>query len=324
MTRHPSSADETAPAAATGGRVVAIKPYAIGTAARLANIPPETLRIWERRYELLAPGRTEGGHRLYSEDDVTLLKAVKRLVDSGMRIGTIVRLGRDIILDEADRLGPSAPTTTVSQQAGGLIDEIVEAARALDERRVGQLLDRPLLVTDSEEVVHSVYLPLMRHVGDLWHNGQLPVAVEHFVEKMVTGRVLSVLQATPQPAGGRLALCVCPPDERHEVGLFVAALALKRGGFVVTILGADLPASDLVMSIETTMPAIVVMAVTNPLSMSAAASLVPVLQDGPARRVPLLVGGASALSLTAQLRRDHVEVVTRLDDVVAVANRLVG
>jgi DNA-binding transcriptional MerR regulator len=324
MTRHPTSADDNVPAAATGGRVVAIKPYAIGTAARLANIPPETLRIWERRYELLAPGRTEGGHRLYSEDDVTLLKAVKRLVDDGMRIGTIVRLGRDGILEEAERLGPVGATSPVGQRAPSLIDEIVDAARSLDERRVGHLLDRPLLVTDGSEVVHAVYLPLMKHVGELWHAGQLPIAVEHFVEKMVTARVLSVLQATPQPAGGRLALCVCPPDERHEVGLFAAALALKTNGFVVTILGADLPAADLVMSIETTMPAIVVMAVTNPLSAQAAATLVPVLQDGPARRVPLLVGGVNAASLTSKLSREHVAVVERLEDVVDVARRLAG
>ena len=114
-----------APSARTAIKPSAIKPYAIGTAARLADIPPETLRIWERRYDLLAPERTEGGHRLYSEDDVALLRAVKRLVDAGLRIGTIARLGPEGIRDEAIRRGLSPPTTTptptFAQQASRLL-----------------------------------------------------------------------------------------------------------------------------------------------------------------------------------------------------------
>lgn len=315
------STDADTPAAPVVARVVALKPYAIGTAARLAGIPPETLRIWERRYELLAPGRTDGGHRLYSEDDVLLLRAIKRLVDAGMRIGTIARLGHDAIHEEALRHG-ALPTSTVAQHASPLIDDIVEAARGLDERRVAQLLDRPLLLANGEEVVSTVYLPLLQRVGELWHAGNLSIAVEHFVEKMVTARVHAVLQATPQPSGGRLALCVCPPDERHEVGLVAAALALKTGGFYVTILGADLPAADLEEAIEATMPALLVMAVTNQLSPQAVSTLVPALERGTTRRVPLLVGGASAASLVSRLQRGDVEVVDRLEDIVAVARRL--
>ena len=322
VSRRPD-ADAPSSAAPETACVVALKPYAIGTAARLAGIPPETLRIWERRYELLAPGRTDGGHRLYSENDVVLLRAVKRLVETGMRIGTIARLGAAAIFEEARRRDV-APTSTVGQQAANVIDDIIEAARGLDERRVAQLLDRPLLFSGGEEVVTSLYLPLLHRVGALWHAGALSIPVEHFVEKMVTARVHAVLQATPQPASGRLALCVCPPDERHEVGLLAAALALKTGGFLVTILGADLPAVDLEAAVATTMPALVVMAVTNQLSPQAVATLVPGLERGAAARVPLLIGGVNAMSLASRLTRTNVAVVDRLDEVVAVASRLVG
>ncbi|HEY1099066.1 MAG TPA: MerR family transcriptional regulator [Myxococcota bacterium] len=320
-----SPAESAADAPVPAGRLVALKPYAIGTAARLAGIPPETLRIWERRYELLAPARTDGGHRLYSEDDVALLRAVKRLVDAGMRIGTIARLGVDGIRDEVAKLGP--PTTaasTIGQGATPLIDEIVLAASSLDERRVAQLLDRPLLLAGGPEVVTTVYLPLLQRIGDLWHAGIVSVAVEHFVEKLVTTRVHAVLQSTPQPVGGRLALCVCPPDERHEVGLFAAALLLKSNGFMVTILGADLPAADLESAIDATMPSVLVMAVTNLLTPAAAASLIPVLEQGNARRLPLIVGGPAQHSLTSRLTRDDVHIVDRLGDVVAVADRVCG
>lgn len=309
----------TTGADAPRGRVVALKPYAIGTAARLAGIPPETLRIWERRYQLLEPGRTGGGHRLYSEDDVSLLRAVKRLVDAGMRIGAVAGLGHDQIRAEAARLGPAE--TPVQEQASPLIEEIIEAARALDERRVATLLDRPLLLASGEEVVQTLYLRLLSRVGDLWHRGQISVAVEHFVEKMVTARVLTVLQATPQPPGGQLALCACPPDERHEVGLFAAALTLKSGGFPVTILGADVPASELLAAVQTSEPSLLVLAITNQMSVTTATQMRAVLESDPIRRVPLVFGGAASRAFAQTLNRPAA-VIDHLEDLVGVAREL--
>jgi DNA-binding transcriptional MerR regulator/methylmalonyl-CoA mutase cobalamin-binding subunit len=298
------------------GQVVALKPYAIGTAARLAGIPPETVRIWERRYGLLAPGRTEGGHRLYSEDDVSLLRAVKVLLDAGMRIGTVARMPHDQILDEASRRA-TAPTTTVSEQSSPLIEEIIEASRSLDERRAATLLDRPLLLAPGDEVVRAVYLPLLARIGELWHAGMLPIASEHLIEKMVTARIHTVLQTTPQPTGGRLALCACPAGERHEVGLLAAALALKSSGFAVTMLGADLPAAELEAAVDKTAPSLVVLAIASAPAENDAA-LRAVLERAPLIDVPLLVGGLRAPALAARLSR-RVHVVERVDDIVDVA-----
>ncbi len=66
--------------------------YRIGAVSRLTGIPPDTLRVWERRYDLVAPMRSEGGGRLYSQEDVTRLSIIKRLADSGHAIGTIAEL----------------------------------------------------------------------------------------------------------------------------------------------------------------------------------------------------------------------------------------
>jgi DNA-binding transcriptional MerR regulator len=66
--------------------------YRIGAVSRLTGIPPDTLRVWERRYDLVQPVRSEGGGRLYSQEDVTRLTLIKRLVDSGHAISTIAGL----------------------------------------------------------------------------------------------------------------------------------------------------------------------------------------------------------------------------------------
>jgi DNA-binding transcriptional MerR regulator/methylmalonyl-CoA mutase cobalamin-binding subunit len=302
------------------GDVVALKPYAIGTAARLAGIPPETVRIWERRYGLLAPGRTDGGHRLYSEDDVALLRAVKVLLDAGMRIGTVARMPHEQILDESAKRATTTPTT-VAEQSSPLVDEIVDAARALDERRAATLLDRPLLLAPGDEVVRSLYLPLLSRVGQLWHAGLLPIASEHLVEKMITARIHAVLQTTPQPTGGRMALCACPAGERHEVGLLAAALALKSSGFAITLLGADLPADELEDAADKTAPSLVVLAIASAPAENDVA-LRTVLERAPLVDIPLLVGGQRAAALAARLSR-RVYLIERIDDIVDVA-RAVG
>jgi DNA-binding transcriptional MerR regulator len=69
--------------------------FRIGAVSRLTGIPPDTLRVWERRYDLVTPMRSEGGGRLYSQEDVTRLSVIKQLVDSGHAIGTIAELSME-------------------------------------------------------------------------------------------------------------------------------------------------------------------------------------------------------------------------------------
>ena len=66
--------------------------YRIGAVARLTGISPDTLRIWERRYEIVEPERTPKGGRLYSQQDVTRLTMIKTLVDQGHAISTVANL----------------------------------------------------------------------------------------------------------------------------------------------------------------------------------------------------------------------------------------
>ena len=139
--------------------------YSIGVVARLAQVPIETVRMWERRYEILAPGRTDGGHRLYSDDDVLLLRAAKSLVDSGLRPGDVFRLGRERLLQEAQRAQLSAPAGDGAADGAAAIDAVLDAARSLDQTRVAALLDGPLVNRAVFDVVEDLWLPVLVRVG---------------------------------------------------------------------------------------------------------------------------------------------------------------
>lgn len=83
--------------------------YRIGAVSRLTGIPADTLRIWERRYNVVEPERTEKGGRLYSQDDVTRLTMIKTLVDAGHAISTVAQLSSEAL---RERLAQSAPTSS--------------------------------------------------------------------------------------------------------------------------------------------------------------------------------------------------------------------
>ena len=82
--------------------------YRIGAVSRLTGIPTDTLRMWERRYDVVEPHRAEGGNRLYTRDDITRLAMIKRLVDAGHAIGTVANLSVEQL---QERLAPLTQET---------------------------------------------------------------------------------------------------------------------------------------------------------------------------------------------------------------------
>ena len=71
--------------------------YKMSTVSEITGFSPTLLRAWERRYQFLKPSRLPGGHRVYSEEDLGLLKRVKDLLESGRSIGEIASMGRDVL-----------------------------------------------------------------------------------------------------------------------------------------------------------------------------------------------------------------------------------
>lgn len=315
----PSSSPSTpAPSPSPTASSSSLQTYSIGVAARLAGVPVETVRMWERRYEVLRPGRSSGGHRLYSDDDVALLRAARTLVERGWRPNAIFSLSPAQIVGEA-----TAPMPEPPPQWGDLIDAVVDAGRALDDARAAALLDGPLVQRDLFDVASSFWLPTLARVGALWEAGVLSVGAEHFVQQLVTSRLQAALRSTPGSAGP-LALCACVPDERHEAGLFTAALALKRAGFLVVVLGGDLPADELLMAARVRRPAVVVLAATS-LSANARATLPLAFARPPLASVPVIAGGRAAPALSAVLGNNKaVVVVDDVGDIVTAAKAAVG
>jgi DNA-binding transcriptional MerR regulator len=87
--------------------------YTIGVVARRTNINPETLRVWERRYQMVVPQRNLTGRRLYSEGDILKLSLVKKLTEAGHPVSGLAELSIEAL---RLRLNASAPPAQSVQQ----------------------------------------------------------------------------------------------------------------------------------------------------------------------------------------------------------------
>ena len=222
--------------------------YRIKRVAQVTGINPATLRAWERRYNLIAPGRTESGYRLYSDDDVATLSRIRQLTDGGLTIGeAIARVRRG-----SAPLAPHAQAPELAGVCAQLRDALLRFDRAgalAAYERLGPLPP----ARRSEEVL----LPVMREIGGLWEDGTAVVAQEHFASAFVREKLAGMIAALDAGVGpGPEGVCAGAPGELHEFGLMACALQLAAAGWKVIYLGADVPFEETARVVRERKPAL--------------------------------------------------------------------
>lgn len=257
--------------------IVEREPYKMSTIARLTGYSPILLRAWERRYKLLLPKRGAGGHRLYTEDDLNVLRRVRHLLDSGRSIGEIAGMGREALLhqQESAPAGAEARDGHLDRESSagagpGVIEawkqKVVQAALAMDERALGRVLDESFASVSAESVLDELIIPSAREIGDLWMTGRCTVASEHLATGIFVHRVRKLIESAAGSSPNNFAgvIAACFPEENHELGLLILSYHLARRGVPVALLGTSLPFEDLERACRLMHPRVVLLSVTRP------------------------------------------------------------
>jgi DNA-binding transcriptional MerR regulator/methylmalonyl-CoA mutase cobalamin-binding subunit len=230
----------------------------IGAVARRTGVAVATLRAWESRYGLLRPSRTEGGHRLYAEDDVARVLAVLRLTAQGWSVSAAAAaVGAEQI---PTRLGlvPDA-------EAGGTLDsgagartrvELDRAIRGFDLTGAETALDASLARLGVAYTLEDVVMPVMRDLGEGWEEDPTLIAVEHFATNTLRPRLHRLLIGARR-SSAPTCIAAAPEGEDHELGVLAAAAVASDQGFSVTYLGARTPNAALERSVATLDPDLV-------------------------------------------------------------------
>jgi methanogenic corrinoid protein MtbC1 len=239
--------------------------YTVKRAAALTGIPADTLRMWERRYGVVTPVRTEGGYRLYDDAAIARLTAMHALVEAGWapreaaaQVASGTTLGP--IGDPPEREAGSEGSADGSV-AGVDPDLLVHLALDFDAESLRVGLDEVFSRHDLGDLVDSWLMPALRRLGDAWHRGEVSVAAEHFVSAGVARRLAAALDAIATPESAPRVLLGLGRGSRHELGLLAFAVLLRRAGLDATYLGCDLPPDSWVVAVTTSDPDAVVLGV---------------------------------------------------------------
>ncbi|MCS7060619.1 MAG: MerR family transcriptional regulator [Anaerolineae bacterium] len=253
--------------------------YNIKAVTQRTGIPAATLRAWERRYKALAPRRTDGNYRLYSERDIATLVWLKSQLDAGLSISRAValldRLRVDAEADEqaassADELAPANSLTAAfstqpsyvspsvhplplrlrklddakAANCERLTDMLHAALIEMNEQTASAVLTEAFALYSVETICAHVITPCMTAIGQDWFEGKISMAIEHHASAYLMGRLLTLLNAQPRYPGPPV-LVGCAPSERHEIGAIMVTLFLRRAGCNALYLGPDIPLVEL-------------------------------------------------------------------------------
>ncbi|MBE0544534.1 MAG: MerR family transcriptional regulator [Verrucomicrobia bacterium] len=221
--------------------------HTIRVAARRCGLSAHVIRIWEKRYDAVSPDRTDTNRRLYSEDEIERLSLLRIATHAGHSIGNIARLPterlRKLVTETAALPAPPTPAKTTA--AATLIESAIAAIQGLDAPELEQILGRGAVTFGQHGLLEKVIGPLAVKVGDLWRDGTLTAAHEHFASALI--RSFLARHSKPFAVNGNapVILVATPAGQLHEVGAVMVAAAANDLGWRVVYLGVSLPAVEI-------------------------------------------------------------------------------
>ncbi len=228
--------------------------YSIKDLERLSQVKAHTIRIWEKRYGLLSPGRSATNIRAYSDDDLRRLLNVSLLNERGVKISHIARFS------EADMKARILEMESLGGAPADLVESLIVATIELDEARFNKVVAGCVLRIGFEQCMFQVLIPFMRRVGMLWQVGALKPGQEHFISNLIRQKVVVAIDGLPAPehAKGRTAVFFLPEGELHELGLLFACYLVRKLGHRSLYLGQTVPIHDLASVVERCRPDVLI------------------------------------------------------------------
>ncbi|WP_201713345.1 MerR family transcriptional regulator [Rossellomorea arthrocnemi] len=275
--------------------------YNIKAVSTILGIQPGTLRAWERRYQIIAPVRNESGHRLYTEQHLNILKWLVEKVDQGFTISQAVAL-----LDKQELEEYEFHSSEQKDRTQTISDDLLKALLSFDETKAHELINQSFSVYTIDKVVIDILGSLLVRIGDLWENGEITTAHEHFATSILRSRIGIIMHSFPHNGILPKVVAVCGPGEWHELGLLIFTLYVRRKGFEVIYLGSSIKENDIDIVLDEVNPKFLFFSCTLLENVDSLLSLVTSLKNE-RRDLVIGMGGFAVDHLSKELRAEFDE-----------------
>jgi DNA-binding transcriptional MerR regulator len=215
--------------------------YNIKDLEKLTGIKAHTIRIWEKRYALLEPSRSDTNIRHYTGSDLKKLLNISVLNKNGLKISRIAELKADEISEKVIEL------TTRNSDVEDQIQALTMAMFHLSLQKFEKLLTVSYINRGFENTYSEIIAPFLSKIGFLWQAGTISPAQEHFASNIIRRKLLVAIDGllASYNEKSKQYILLLPEGEQHEMNLLFAYYLLKKENQHVIYLGASVPFASL-------------------------------------------------------------------------------
>lgn len=216
--------------------------YSIKDIENFTGIKAHTIRIWEKRYNIIEPKRTDTNIRYYDDEDLKKILNISILNRNGFKISNIVNLSDETINERILNLAQSH--NNVDSQIEGLVTSMID----LDEAKFEKIFNTAVINLGFEEAILKVMYPFFEKIGLLWQIGTVNPAQEHFISNLLRQKLIVAIDGLVENLNGHTKnfLLFLPEGEFHELGLIFYHYLIRKYKHKVIYLGETVPYDGLV------------------------------------------------------------------------------
>lgn len=237
--------------------------YSIKDLEELSGIKAHTIRIWEVRYGLLKPNRTDTNIRLYDETQLKRLLNITFLLKNGIKISKISLLSEAEINEKI--LAFFNAKDDSEQATDAKINSLVVAMIGLNEELFDSVFKQSVLQIGFEDTITQIIYPFLQKVGILWTINNIQPAQEHFISNLIRQKLITATDQQPFVKKPKQKwLLFLPEGEMHEIGLLLANYMIRHRKQQTIYLGQNVPIEDIVQVCEQYKPEFILTFITAP------------------------------------------------------------
>lgn len=239
--------------------------YSIKDLERLSGIKAHTIRIWEHRYGVLQPQRTETNIRRYDDGELKLLLNISQLIRHGGKISKLSKLTPDDLGRQMETLSNSVNKEDDFYSIH--IDKLIIAMVELDEAQFEKVIAVTTIKYGFDNTMMKVIIPFLNKVGLMWQIGDINVAQEHFISNLIRRKVIVAIDGLmiPPTNSDKRFILFLPEGELHELGLLFSKYIFKSKGVSTLYLGQTVPLNDLIEAAKVFKPTGIMTFLTSPM-----------------------------------------------------------
>jgi len=292
--------------------------HSLRVVTQRTGLSTHVVRIWEKRYGAVKPKRTGTNRRLYSDAEIERLTLLRLATVAGHSIGSIANLPLERLKVLVAKAEPSGQTQSTGGRALSLPESFQEscltAVKQMDGRRFEEALQRALIALGHQGLLRQVIAPLAQTVGELWRDGEMTAAHEHFLSaslKVFLGQLAKQFATSENSPG---IIVATPAGQLHELGALMVNTAAAHLGWRTIYLGPNLPAAEIAGAAAQNRVNAVALSIVYPEDDPRLAEELTNLRRFLPQQIKILTGGRAAAAYRETLTRIGAIQTVDLDD----------